>query len=88
MSLLNWIRAAVIALLVAAVSAVKVLAARNAKLKEDLEKRERQLVVRNQQDTAKKEIIEDEDKVISNLKVDNGKSRADKLNSVLKDTGA
>lgn len=88
MSLLNWIRAAVIALLVAAVSAVKVLAARNTKLKEDLEKRERQLVVRNHQDTAKKEIIEDEDKVISNLKDNTGKSRADKLNSVLNDTGA
>ena len=88
MSLLNWIRAAVIALLVAAVSAVKVLAARNTKLKEDLEKRERQLVVRNQQDTAKKEIVEDEDKVISNLKDNTGKSRADKLNSVLNDTSA
>ena len=88
MSIIRWLKVLLFALLGALLVAVKVLAGRNSKLKKQVETKERQLELKDDQQKVKDEVLEDEPKQVEDLKKDDGRSRADRINGLFNNPDA
>ena len=87
MSILNWIKVAFFAILAGMFITIRVLVRKNEKLKYTVEKTEKQLKLKVEQNKIKAKAVKNEKERIEEIKDSGGSDRADRLNRVLDDRG-